>query len=236
MIVAVEYPQVEHLRYQRCPEDEEGLSVEFRLIYKGRLPSQGSGGGSNVAEKHGIRRQFHLQLKELWRTNVVLERLTRPTPHTRKLIVPDLRDDESQQTTGLDWVLRDYSKFGYRFVPLINKKIGIACSLDILFLRRDGPGNLIESGGDIDNRLKVLFDGLRIPQYNSEVERFPPQEGENPFFCLLEDDELITEVKVTTDRLLIPMEKDEHVHDIHLVVHVTTNILDPRKAWPDFVF
>jgi hypothetical protein len=111
--------------------------VEFRLIYKGSLPAQSSG-SSRIQEKHAIRGQIHGQLRELWYTNIVLERHTRQMPHTRKLLIPDLRPDESDVTTGLDFILRDYSKFGYRFVPLINKRIGIACSLDILFLRGDG--------------------------------------------------------------------------------------------------
>ena len=165
---------------------QEGY-VEFRLIYRRSLPAQGSG-GSPIREKHAIRRQIHAQLRELWHTNIALERRPRPTQHTRKLLVPDLRPDESEVTTGLDFILRDYSQFGYRFVPLINKRIGIACSLDILFLRRDGPGSLVASGGDIDNRIKVLFDGLRMPQNNSKIDQFPPQDGENPFFCLLEND------------------------------------------------
>jgi hypothetical protein len=223
--------------FQPWPDVAEGDVVEFRLIYRGKLPAQGAGSGqSRIDEKHAIRRQLHRQLRELWHTHTTLRRHTAPTTHTRKLIVPDLRDDESQQATMLDWILRDYSKFNYRFVPLVNNKNGIACALDILFLRRDAPGNLIESGGDIDNRIKVLFDGLRVPQYNSEVDKFTPQEGENPFFVLLEDDKLITEVKVTTDRLLTPPETDESVHDVHLVIHVATKIVDPHKAWPDWVF
>ena len=208
--------------------------MEFRLTYKGSLPSQ-SVGASRIREKHAIRRQIHAQLRELWHTNIVLERHTRQTQHTRKLIVPDLRSDESDVTTGLDFILRDHSKFGYRFVPLINEKIGIACSLDILFLRRDGPGNLV-AGGDIDNRIKVLFDGLRLPQNEGEIGKFSPQEGENPFFCLLEDDKLITDVRITTDRLLTPKEGTESPHEVQLVIHVVTKIVDPQKAWPDFVF
>jgi hypothetical protein len=210
--------------------------VEFRLIYRGSLPAQPSDDRKpRIAEKHAIRRQLHPQLRELWHTNAVLERLTRSLPVARKVLVPDLQPGESEQATGLDVILRDFSKFGYRFVPLINAKNGIACSLDILFLRRDSPGNLITGDGDIDNRIKVLFDGLRIPKYNSEIQPFPPQKDENPFFCLLEDDKLISEVKITTDRLLTPMEKDEQIHDVHLIVHVTTKILDHQKAWPDFV-
>jgi hypothetical protein len=38
-----------------------------------------------------------------------------------------------------------------------------SCSIDILFLHRDAPGRIVRSGGDIDNRIKVLFDALRVP-------------------------------------------------------------------------
>jgi len=68
-----------------------------------------------------------------------------------------------------------YQRCGYRFVPFVSKEYALACSLDILFLRRDDPGNLIKSGGDIDNRLKVLFDGLRMPQECGEIEGFEKQ-------------------------------------------------------------
>lgn len=231
-------PQVKILNYQPWPERTRGYeTVEFRLVYRGHLPAQGAGtGGSRKEVKHAIRRELHKQLRELWHTQVVLRRYLTTTSHTRKLVVPDLRDDETQQTTALDWIMKDYCKFGFRFVPLVNHQNGIACALDILFLRRDAPGNLIESGGDIDNRIKVLFDGLRLPLYNSEVEDFKAQDDENPFFVLLEDDKLITEVKVTTDRLLTPQETDESIHDVHLIIHVVTKIVDPQKAWPDFCF
>jgi hypothetical protein len=85
-----------------------------------------------------------------------------------------------------------------------NNKFGLACSLDILFLRRDSPGNLVRSGGDIDNRINTLFDALRRPENGEEVAGFPPGPNEDPFFCLMETDSLVTEVSVITDRLLLP--------------------------------
>jgi hypothetical protein len=87
---------------------------------------------------------------------------------------------------------------------------------------RDNPGNLIRSGGDIDNRIKVLLDGLKMPQIEADLGGFPIAEDENPFFCLLEDDSLITSLSVTADRLLMPQTGDGHsVHDIFLVIRVT---------------
>jgi hypothetical protein len=96
------------------------------------------------------------------------------------------------------------------------------CSLDVIFLRRDEPGNLIQGGGDIDNRIKVLFDALRMPQSVEELAGATPSTDQEPFYCLLEDDRLITEVKVTTDRLLTPPMASESQNDVHLVMRVTT--------------
>ncbi len=208
--------------------------MEFRLVYRGSLPSQpadeGKSHSARSPEKHAIRRCFHPQLRELWHKHAVLSRYTKDLPYPKEIHPPGTRSDK---VNLIDFIAKDFTKFGYRFVPLINFRYGIACSLDILFLRRDEPGAVIW-GGDIDNRIKVLFDGLRVPKYNSECESMPPQEGENPFFCLLEDDKLITDIKITTDRLLTPTEQDEQINDVHLILHVTTKVLNPQKAWPDF--
>jgi len=120
-----------------------------------------------------------------------------------------------------------YERCGYRFVPLIGGAFGAGtetvCALDILFLRRDPPGRgLVVTGGDIDNRIKVLFDALRLPENCDELRGLPRGEDEWPFFCLLENDNLITDVKVTTDQLLTPLESDENINDVQLVIHVTS--------------
>jgi hypothetical protein len=124
-----------------------------------------------------------------------------------------------------------YARCGFRFLPLITERIGTACSLDILFLRRDDPGKIIQSGGDIDNRIKVLFDALRIPRVCDEVAGFSPDADENPLYCLLEDDTLINQVSINTDRLLLPMESGESENDVVLIIHVRTIVTDPSKTW-----
>jgi hypothetical protein len=220
---AVELPHTVRLSYQPWPE-EEGECVEFRLVYKGKLPPQGTGGGgSHLREKHHIRRQVHLQLKELWERHQVLRRFAEGVIQI---------DDAGVVTRTRRWefLAKEYTKYGYRFLPLVNNIWGLGCSIDIVFLRRDDPGKLIVDGGDLDNRMKVLFDGLRIPQYNHEIEGFPPAPDEEPFYCLLENDNLITDVSVTTDRLLLPIEQDEHIKDVHLLLHITTKILDGERA------
>lgn len=118
---------------------------------------------------------------------------------------------------------------GNRFVPLVSEAGGFTCSLDVLFLRRDNPGSLIEHGGDVDNRIKVLFDGLTMPIDVKQLGGFPIEPDEDPFFCLLEDDKLVTNISVTTDRLIIPQENEEDVNDVFLVIHVT--VVDPSALF-----
>ncbi len=173
--------------------------MEFRLIYQGPLDPQTS--QSRVKEKHAIRRALHPQLKELWSQFPFLG-------------------------VNLDYWANQYHRDGFRFVPLISERQARWCALDIVFLRRDAPGNLIANGGDIDNRIKVLFDGLKMTRNRDELGSATPQADEDPFFCLLEDDKLITEVRVTTDRLLIPVRAAGNVHDVVLIIHVKTGVID----------
>src|SRR6266849_8592217 len=77
----------------------------------------------------------------------------------------------------------------YGFLPLITRKHHMVCELDILFLRREQPGALVHDG-DLDNRLKVLFDGLRMPLHNDELEGL--RDEPDLFCCLRADDSLIT--------------------------------------------
>jgi hypothetical protein len=77
-------------------------------------------------------------------------------------------------------------------------------------------------GGDIDRRLTVLFDSMRIAR---EARELPPgakpEADENPLFCLLENDDLISEVHVNTDRLLnLPDRKTIEKSDVYLQITV----------------
>jgi len=204
------------------------------LIYKGPLKAEGKSGG-NTRQKHEIRKEFHRQLVELWKQHPDLvqqsqQRFIRYTTPLNMISdpgpgVPQIaRSDAPYAKTWVEHIADDHVKFGYRFVPLISTTGGFTCSLDILFLRRDNPGNLITDGGDIDNRIKTLFDGFKMPKFVRELGGYDvPDPGENPFFCLLEDDSLITKVAITTDRLLIPLDSNagERLNDVHLVIHVT---------------
>lgn len=111
-------------------------------------------------------------------------------------------------------------KHGFNFAPLVAESVGLTAELDILLLWPASPGKIITSGGDIDNRIKTLLDALKLP---SEPTALPPntmpQPGEEPFFCLLEDDSLITRINVETDRLLEPVRTSS---EVDLTIRVRT--------------
>lgn len=203
----VEFPTVEVHRYEPWPEEQGGREMEFRLTYQGRLPAA-SQTNTRAADKHRIRRALHPQLRSFWKDD----------PRLRRYM-----EQKHKEQFWADLLANDYERCGYRFLPLVGGPAGDdACALDILFLRRDQPGGLIKSGGDIDNRLKVLLDALRVPGPCKEVAGESPTPDEDPFFCLMTDDKLITEIKVTTDRLLTQPIEGENVNDIQLVIHVRT--------------
>jgi hypothetical protein len=96
----------------------------------------------------------------------------------------------------------------------------LKCSLDVLFLRPEIAGKLFE-GGDIDNRLKTLFDALRLPKNGEGMGPVSKDTDEGPIYCLLEDDSLITEVRIVTDQLLfLPRKEETSPNDAFLVIDV----------------
>jgi len=206
-----------------------GHVVEFRLVYDGWLPPESSR-DTRSAEKHAIRRVFAAQLRVLWETHPRLRRDTQHGGHSPTAWTQgqgNLMEGEGGRTYYIQRLPTVSTRLGRRFVPLIAEANGVGCALDILFLRRDPPGALIKSGGDLDNRIKVLFDALRMPGNDTEVHGALVDEPD-PFYCLLEDDRLIVDLKVTTDRLLTPQTTPaDHAHNVHLVIHVKTIVIDP---------
>lgn len=193
--------------------------MRFRLTYEGELrPTQRDpeGGQANplAPHKHHIRRCFHRQLKHLWATNKFLKECeVDPKFYGGRPIHDDAAywGSDDQKVPYWKAVASNYHELGYRFVPLVREKISLACSLDILFLRRDTLGGPITSAGDIDNRIKTVIDALRRPRHAQElVGNEIPSEGEDPFFCLMEDDTQVDRFTVETDALLDVGEDTDH--------------------------
>jgi hypothetical protein len=138
---------------------------------------------------------------------------------------PDVdKDAEFYMDFGSDALIKNWARCGYNFWPLVTEEFGLRCALDILFLRPEEPGMLLLSG-DLDGRIKTVFDALRMPNNLAEAGGIGPQTDETPFFCLLQDDKMISEVKIATDQLLLlPRERDVQANDALLVIHV--------RLWP----
>jgi len=175
-----------------------GDEVNFRLTYDGPLKAA-SQSDPRRKPKHEMRRVFSRQLHEL---------------HSVK---DDFLD---QETDPLEEAI--VRRGDFLFLALVRKSLDLVCDLDILFLRRENPGELIHSGGDLDNRIKVLFDALRIPQNEDEVRDFQPEPPKKKelILCLTEDDKQITGFRVTTDRLLKPALSEAEQHHVQLIINV----------------
>jgi hypothetical protein len=179
--------------------------MEFRLTYDGPLYATSNRTG-RPDHKHEIRKAFHPRLKRFWEINNVLkERIVCANETT---------------TPYKDWLATQFERCGYRFVPLVVERLSLFCAVDVLFLRPDPPGRVFDSG-DIDGRLKTLFDALRIPRSADELGKYQtPGDGEDPMYCLVENDVLISKVTVETDLLLEPTGKCPGYNDARLIVGV----------------
>jgi hypothetical protein len=144
----------------------------------------------------------------------------------RKIFSPQIRRRFPQPPGALQFVVKSSNNVSLPYVAPITRAMRMTADLKITFLRPSAPGNLIQHGGDIDNRLKTLFDALRCPAVD-EVPEAEWQEiaeaAANPndsFRCLLEDDALISSLSVRTDRLL-DVDPNEKPNEVVLAIHVT---------------
>ena len=200
------------------PED----CLEFRLTYQGLLLAENNRGGvlgARAEHKQTVRKALHKQLKRLWDITPVLRNSKSMTDEADEFDLLRLGNPNTVEGLANRFRLNDYN-----FVPLINRTLGVTCEIDVLFLRNDPPGSIIKSG-DIDNWLKTLFDALTMPHDAMQLGSFDkPDEGEKPFFVLLEDDSLITKASVETDTLLAPIGDEINVNDARVIIKVKTKL------------
>lgn len=179
--------------------------MEFTLHYRGDLKAN-----RGPKDKQVIRRHFHSQLKLLWQQL--------PLSEHRTLLGENQREGDVS-------IFKQVGNFN--FAPLVCQKLNLVAELSITLLRPEAPGSLITQGGDIDNRLKTLFDALTMPIQASQIPQDDlPSVDETPFFCLLEDDNLIIKVSVATDRLLEPCKSTS---EVEMNVHVRAR--PTRQSW-----
>ena len=202
----------------RDPIKEEYL-VEFRLLYEGELLS--SGNRPKPENKHEIRRKLHPQLRNLWRTK---SNLVQYAEHLGASMPPHGGTKEERIDRGIASLGFNYEKAGYRFVPLVTERFALRCSVDMLILRPDESQIIHSDSSDLDGKVKTIFDALQIPKDLINAGGTGPQPDETPFYCLLEDDKLISELHVTADQLLaLPGQRSPKASDSFIVIHVKIN-------------
>jgi len=214
-------------------DDEPECGMEFRLTYAGPVMSRRFPGADHKQE---IRKVFHAQLKNWWQVNPYLKHGMPVEFGYDTSANPAYHVAKSHQIPLVDWVANNFPMGQYRFVPLVRKDLGLLCSIDILFMRPGHPGGIIRpSRGDLDNRVKTVIDALRKPENMSELGVYSaPQVGEDPFFCLLEDDSLITRLTVETDVLLEPVSPIPKHSDARLLITVRLRPYNSNPANADF--
>jgi hypothetical protein len=107
------------------------------------------------------------------------------------------------------------------FIPIVRHSLYLACAVDIRFLRHEEPFKLLQQGGDIDGRIKTLFDALKMPDPKNEYAGAMPTA--DPLYVVLQDDALIHDLSIKTGRLLGNRAKDRHA--IRLTIDVTIKVL-----------
>jgi hypothetical protein len=197
--------------------------VEFRLTYDGELRAtrvrvEGTQTDKRAEHKYMLRREFHAQLRRLWEITPSLRTGARSGPSLLLSAAggPAVEYDVPSLSAR-------HSHYGFEFAPLVTRELDLLCSLEFLILR---PKPVTEAAwtGDIDNRLKTLIDALSVPVANEHWHKREPAEDEKPFFCLLEDDKLLTKVSLETDHLLKPAD----VNDVSVVITVRIRPADVR--------
>ena len=201
--------------------------MKFTLTYDGELRSK-----SDLRRKWEIRKHLHPQLKELWNVHPALHvlRLRRYIPsggysiiesHHRGDTPENIQHNSIRSGPHID-LCEPIIKRDHTFLPLVRDLLALQCGLKIIFLRKESPGKIYQ-GGDLDNRLKTLFDALSIPNEDQVVAR---DEFDSPIYCLLEDDRLITSLSVETHRLL--SQPTASNHEVRLLIEVDVRVTNSR--------
>jgi hypothetical protein len=183
--------------------------MEFCLHYTGKLKSS-----DNAAGKHRIRIALHEQIERLCRETGFQAAFEDDWKETR-------REGESPQYVEYD---------AKRFWFLGSESLKTVVDLDITMLVPYEVGAIVKNGGDLDNRIKTLFDALRAPAVAAEIPTNDSFDYKNGMYCLLQDDKLINKVAIQAFRDFSPVDSD----CVRCTIKVTTKIT--RLLWATYIF
>jgi hypothetical protein len=192
--------------------------VKFTLIYDGDLPSAGNKPQPIYAGI--IRNHFHDQLADLWDSHALMRQLRHEARalksddtgaiYFRPTTLPDYRDPPPPlEPNQVDLCAPIHVPNAGSFIPFVRNSLYLACAVDVLFLRHEEPMSLMRLGGDLDGRLKTLFDALKMPNPNDRY--VGPDLTDDPLYVVLEDDALISDFSIKSGRLLGRAAKKKHV-------------------------
>jgi hypothetical protein len=181
-------------------------------------------GKSRRDHKHDLRKCFHTQLRELWNQVPFSERQGLLDPTNVSFTDFPRPGEGSKIYLGRKEEVTVITPFkNFQFAATVSSRLHMVADLAITLLRPEEPGKIVTQSGDIDNRLKTLLDALKVPSQPSDLPYgATPAADESPFFCLVEDDNLITGLDITTDRLLEPVTDSS---DAVLLINVKTKLL-----------
>jgi hypothetical protein len=187
--------------------------MKFTLTYEGPLRS--SGNKAKNQDKWDIRKKLDPQLVDLWKSHpalIEIELNGRYFPkeggatltQTHHLhpgpVYPPIPRDPQKPRDIID-LCESVNKHGAWFRPLVRESFALHCGLNVLFLRKEPPGRVYQSG-DLDGRMKTLIDALTMPQHIEQVLEKTTTTKFAPLYCLLEDDSMISGLEIESERLL----------------------------------
>ena len=174
--------------------------MEFCLHYNGKLKSR-----DNASGKHQIRQQLHPQMRSICLSEQFCDMFEELNGKPPKQGEPHMYSDIG----------------GKRFWFLVSEGYKTIVDLNISIVLPHPVGAIVSNGGDIDNRIKTLFDALRIPAVATEI---PSNDsfmyGNEGMFCLLQDDKLINRVSIVSYQDHEPVDADS----VRCFIEVRTKI------------